>query len=54
MDHKIWNRKMECAKCADIEALQFERLKSLVDYCDKNVEFYHRRLEKAGVTADKI
>ena len=54
MDHKIWNKEMECARRSDIEALQLERLKSLVDYCDKNVEFYHKRLEKAGVTADKI
>lgn len=37
-----------------IEEIQLERLKWLVDYCDKNVEFYHDRLEKAGVTADKI
>ena len=54
MNHKIWNKEMECAKRSDIEALQLERLKALVDYCDKNVEFYHKRLEKAGVTADKI
>ena len=25
-----------------------------MDYCDRNVEFYHKRLQKAGVTADKI
>lgn len=37
-----------------IEEIQLERLKWLVDYCDKNVKFYHDRLEKAGVTAEKI
>ena len=38
----------------ELEALQLERLKALVDYCDKNVKFYHDRFEKAGITADKI
>ena len=54
MNVNIWNREMECMKRSDIEALQLERLKYIVDYCDRNVEFYHKRLEKAGVTADKI
>ncbi len=38
----------------ELEALQLERLKSLVDYCEKNSEFYSKRLAAAGVTADKI
>ena len=38
----------------ELESLQLERLKALVDYCDRNVEFYHRRLSAAGVTADRI
>ena len=54
MNVNIWNKEMECMKRSDIEALQLERLKYIVDYCDRNVEFYHKRLEKAGVTADKI
>ncbi len=54
MESAIWNRDMECMKRADMEALQLERLKALVDYCDRHVEFYHKRLEAAGVTADKI
>ena len=37
-----------------LEALQLERLKSLVDYCEKNSAFYSARLAAAGVTADKI
>jgi phenylacetate-CoA ligase len=37
-----------------LEELQLERLRALVDYCYRNVEFYHRRLSEAGVTADKI
>ena len=39
---------------ADLEALQLAELKDLVDYCDRNVPFYHKRLQEAGVTADKI
>ena len=50
----IWNKDMECMPRRDLETLQLERLKALVDYCDRNVEFYHKRLEAAGVTADKI
>ena len=50
----IWNKQAETMKRADIEALQLERLKWLVDYCRKNVPFYRKRLEEAGVTGDKI
>ena len=38
----------------ELEALQLERLKHIVDYCDRNVPYYHRVLSNAGVTADKI
>ena len=54
MRNGIWNQEMECIKRPDLEQLQLERLRELVDYCDRNVEFYHKRLEKAGVTSDKI
>lgn len=52
--HPIWNPEMECMRRRELESLQLERLKALVDYCDRNVKFYHDRLEKAGVTADRI
>ena len=45
---------MECMRRRELESLQLERLKALVDYCDRNVKFYHDRLEKVGVTADRI
>lgn len=38
----------------ELEALQLQRLKWTVDYCIKNIPFYRNRLEKAGVTAEKI
>ena len=53
-NNAIWNKEMECMNRKKMEELQLERLKALVDYCDKHVEFYHNRLQKAGVTADKI
>ena len=46
-DIEIMNRR-------DLEALQLERLKHIVDYCYNNVPFYHERLRQAGVTGDKI
>ena len=54
MKHQIWNPEMECMSRSDLKALQLERLKALVDYCDKNSKFYHERFEKHGITADKI
>lgn len=54
MRNQIWNKELECMSRKDMEALQLERFKALVDYCDKNVKFYHERFEKAGITADKI
>ena len=32
----------------ELEALQLERLKALVDYCDRTVRFYHDRFAAAG------
>lgn len=54
MKHQIWNPDMECMSRKDLRSLQLERLKALVDYCDKNSKFYHERFEKHGITADKI
>ncbi len=54
MENRIFNKEMECMSRKDMEALQLERLKALVDYCEKNSEFYAKRLAAAGVTADKI
>lgn len=51
---KIWNKSMECLSRHEIENIQLERLRSLVDYCDKHVKFYHDRFAAAGITSDKI
>lgn len=50
----FFQKEIETMSRPEIEALQLERLKWMVDYCYENVPFYHERLEKAGVTGDKI
>ncbi|MCR4614661.1 MAG: phenylacetate--CoA ligase [Clostridiales bacterium] len=50
----FFQKEIETMNRKDMEALQLERLKWTVDYCYKNVPFYTKRLDEAGVTADKI
>lgn len=35
----------------EMEKLQLERLQKIVDYCYKNVPFYHEKLESVGITS---
>ncbi|MDE5738371.1 MAG: phenylacetate--CoA ligase [Oscillospiraceae bacterium] len=50
----FFQKDIETMSRQEIEHLQLERLKHQVQYCMDNVEFYHKRLTEAGVTADKI
>ena len=50
----FYQRDVETMRRADIEALQLQKLKKMVDYCYNNIPFYHERLQEAGVTGDKI
>lgn len=51
----IFQPDIECMKRADMDKLQLDRLKRMVDYCLNNVPFYHERLTKAGISSgDKI
>ena len=50
----FFQKEIETMSRPELEALQLERLKRIVNYCYENVPFYHERLEKAGVTGDKI
>lgn len=50
----FYQKEIETLKRPDIEALQLERLKQLMEYCDKNSPFYNKKLKEAGVSADKI
>lgn len=50
----FFQKDAETMSRKDIEALQLAKLKSMVDYCYRNVPFYTKKLDDAGVTADKI
>lgn len=47
----IFNKEIETMKRADMDRLQLERLRRMVDYCLNNVKFYNERLTKAGITS---
>lgn len=50
----FWQKEIETMPRKELEALQLERLKWIVDYSIRNVPFYAKRLGEAGVTAEKI
>lgn len=50
----FFQKEIETMNRKELEVLQLERLKWTVDYCYKNVPFYTKKLDEAGVTADKI
>ena len=50
----FFQKEIETMKRGELEALQLERLKWTVDYCYKNVPFYTKKLDEAGISADKI
>ena len=49
-----FQKDIETMSRKEMDALQLERLKWTVDYCYRNVPFYTKRLDEAGVTAEKI
>ena len=50
----FYQKEIETMGRKELEQLQLQRLKKMVDYCYDNVPFYHERLKNAGVTGDKI
>ena len=55
METRFFQKDIETMRRPEIEALQLERLRRMVDYCYNNVPFYHERLGAAGITSgDKI
>ena len=50
----FWQKEIETMPRPQLEELQLERLKYIVDYADKNVAFYHKKFQETGVTAEKI
>ena len=49
-----FQKDIEIMPRRELEALQLERLKWVVDYCMKNVPYYQKKLSDAGITAEKI
>jgi phenylacetate-CoA ligase len=50
----FFQKDIETMSRSEIEKIQLERLQRQVKYCYDNVPFYHKRLDEAGVTPDKI
>lgn len=50
----FWQKDIETMPRKELESLQLERLKRLVEYAQKNVKLYHDKFEKANISADKI
>ncbi len=45
----LFQKDIETMSRKDLDALQLERLKRVVNYCYNNVELYHKRLDECGV-----
>lgn len=50
----IWNKSAECASREEMTKLQSQRLVELVKYVYDNVEFYRKKMDKAGVKPSDI
>ncbi len=50
----IWNESMECMPRSQIQELQLERLKSVVERVYNNVGFYRKRLDALGIKPGDI
>jgi len=54
MEHRIWNREMECADRETKNAIQLERLKKTVDVCYNRVPFYKNKFDEIGLRPEHI
>ncbi len=54
MEHRIWNREMECADRETKNAIQLERLKKTVDVCYNKVPFYKNKFDEIGLRPEHI
>lgn len=50
----IWNPEQECMNSANLQTLQFARLKNLVEHVYNTVPFYKKKLDEAGVKPSDI
>ena len=52
---RFFQKDVETMGRKELDALQLQRLRRMVDYCYNHVPFYHKRLGEAGITGgDKI
>ncbi len=49
-----WQKDIETMPRAELDRLQLERLRNIVDYADKNVAFYHKKFAEAKITPEKL
>jgi len=54
MEMNYWQPKYELMAREELEALQLRRLKSVAEKVYKNVPFYHRKFQEAGVAPEDI
>lgn len=50
----FWQKEMETASRRELDEIQLQNLKWVVAHCYRNIEFYHKRLDAAGVTPESI
>ena len=53
-ENKIWNSTIECASEDYKKNLQSERLRDTVSRIYRNVEFYRKRMQEAGILPEDI
>jgi phenylacetate-CoA ligase len=49
----IFNPEAETMERSALSWLQLERLRNMVEYCYRNVPFYHKKLQEAGITSGR-
>ena len=50
----IWNKEMECKTRREMDELQLERLKFIVNYAYENVRFYKNKFDSIGLKPEHI
>jgi hypothetical protein len=54
MKMNYWQPKLELMERKELEELQLQRLKSVVEKVYKNVPFYEKKFKQAGITPEDI
>jgi phenylacetate-CoA ligase len=54
MQGRVWNEEMELLSREACEGLRIERLKSQLEYCYANSEYYRKKFDEVGATTQDI